>query len=118
MGREIIIYGWGSQISVNDGRLFIKNGNRSSVEKPETYFLIPDQKKITEILIYGQTGYITLEAFKWLSLQNIQINIFNWDGSLLSSVNQEKEGNGERKIAQYKTYVDEEKTFFNSSKFN
>ena len=80
MGREIIIYGWGSQISVNDGRLFIKNGNRSSVEKPETYFLIPDQKKITEILIYGQSGYISLEAFKWISLQNIQLNIFNWDG--------------------------------------
>lgn len=46
-----------------------------------------------------------------MSLQNIQLNIFNWDGSLLSSVNQEKESNGKRKIAQYKAFIDENKRF-------
>jgi CRISP-associated protein Cas1 len=111
MGNVLILNGYGIKISVDNGRLFIKNGNRSSEEKPESYYLQPNQKKITSILIYGQTGYVSLEAFKWMCLQNIQINIFNWDGSLLSSVNQEKEGNGKRKISQYKTYIDEERKF-------
>lgn len=107
----LILNGYGIKITVDNGRLVIKNGNRSSEEKPESYYLQPNQKKITSILIYGQTGYISLEAFKWMSLQNIQINIFNWDGSLLSSINQEKEGNGKRKVAQYKTYIDDERRF-------
>ncbi|AYK15997.1 MAG: CRISPR-associated endonuclease Cas1 [Methanosarcina flavescens] len=109
MGNPLILNGYGIKITVDNGRLVIKNGNRSSEEKPESYYLQPNQKKITSILIYGQTGYISLEAFKWISLQNIQLNIFNWDGSLLSSVNQEKENNGKRKIAQYETYLDEDK---------
>jgi CRISPR-associated protein Cas1 len=111
MGNPLILNGYGIKITVDNGRLVIKNGNRSSEEKPESYYLQPNQKKITSILIYGQTGYISLEAFKWMSLQNLQINIFNWDGSLLSSINQEKEGNGKRKIAQYKTYIDEKRRF-------
>ena len=106
MGKCICLYGWAIKLKVSDGRLIITNGNRSSVEEPEKYCLVPNQKKITSILIYGQTGYISLEAFKWISSQNIQLNIFNWDGSLLSSINQEKEGNGKRKISQYKTYID------------
>ena len=111
MGNVLILNGYGIKITVDNGRLVIKNGNRSSEEKPESYYLQPNQKKITSILIYGQTGYVSLEAFKWMSSQNIQINIFNWDGSLLSSVNQERDGNGKRKIAQYKTYVDEKRRF-------
>jgi CRISP-associated protein Cas1 len=111
MGNGLILNGYGIKITVDNGRLVIKDGNRSSEEKPESYYLQPNQKKITSILIYGQTGYISLEAFKWMSLQNIQLNIFNWDGSLLSSFNQEKEGNGKRKVAQYKTYIDEERRF-------
>lgn len=99
------------KITVDNRRLVIKDGNKSSEEKPETYYLQPNQKKITSILIYGQTGYISLEAFRWISLQNIQLNVFNWDGSLLSSVNQEKENNGKRKTAQYKTYIDEKRRF-------
>lgn len=109
MGNPLILNGYGIKITVDNGRLVIKNGNRSSEEKPESYYLQPNQKKITSILIYGQTGYISLEAFKWISLQNIQLNIFNWDGSLLSSVNQEKENNGKRKISQYKAYIDEKR---------
>ncbi|HEX3013294.1 MAG TPA: CRISPR-associated endonuclease Cas1 [Methanobacterium sp.] len=111
MGNGLILNGYGIKITVDNGRLVIKDENRSSEENPETYYLQPNQKKITSILIYGQTGYIFLEAFKWISLQNIQLNIFNWDGSLLSSVNQEKESNRKRKIAQYKTYIDEERRF-------
>lgn len=109
MGNPLILNGYGIKITVDNGRLVVKNGNRSSEEKPESYYLQPNQKKITSILIYGQTGYVSLEAFKWISLQNIQLNIFNWDGSLLSSVNQEKENNGKRKIAQYKAYIDEKR---------
>ena len=107
MGDVLILNGYGIKINVSDGNLNIKNGTPlTEDDKNECYYLRPNQKKITSILIYGQTGYVSLEAFKWLSLQNIQINIFNWDGSLLSSVNQEKEGNGKRKISQYKTYID------------
>lgn len=107
---NLVLNGYGIKINVSDGKLLIKNGYRLTEDnnKPVNT-LTPNQKKITSISIYGQTGYISLEAFKWISLQNIQLNIFNWDGSLLSSVNQEKENSGQRKIAQYKTYIDENK---------
>jgi CRISP-associated protein Cas1 len=108
----LLLDGYGISLKVNDGKLIIKNGIPLTEDREEEiYCLQPNQKKITSILIYGQTGYVSLEAFKWISLQNIQLNILNWDGSLLSSINQEKEGNGKRKIAQYKTYNDEKRRF-------
>jgi CRISP-associated protein Cas1 len=108
----LLLDGYGISLKVNDGKLIIKNGIPLTEDREEEiYCLQPNQKKVTSILIYGQTGYVSLEAFKWISLQNIQLNILNWDGSLLSSVNQEKEGNGKRKIAQYKTYIDEKRRF-------
>lgn len=109
---RIILTGFNIKINVSDSGLFIKNGTcfREN-EEEKNYFLAPNQKKITAILIYGSNGYISLEALKWVSLQNIQLNIFKWDGSLISSLNTEKEGNGKRKIAQYKAYIDEERRF-------
>ena len=117
MSNLIILNGYGIKINVSDGNLFIKNGTPLTADdKNECYRLRPGQKKITEILIYGQSGYISLEAFKWISLQNIQLNIFNWDGGLLSSVNQEKDGSGKRKIAQYQSYIDTKKKLYFAKK--
>jgi CRISPR-associated protein Cas1 len=61
----------------------LKNGTPLTADdKNECYRLRPGQKKITSILLYGQTGYVSLEAFKWISQENIQLNVFNWNGSL------------------------------------
>lgn len=108
----LVLNGYGIKINVSDGKLLIKNGYRLTEDdnKPVNV-LTPNQKKIASILIFGQTGYISLEALKWIAQENIQLNIIQWNGGLLSSMNTKKDGNGKRKIAQYKTYLDENKRF-------
>lgn len=109
---NLVLNGYGIKINVSDGKLLIKNGYRlTEDDNKQVSTLTANQKKINSVLIYGHAGYISLEALKWLSQENIQLNIFNWDGSLLSSMNTEKDRNGKRKIAQYKTYLDENKRF-------
>lgn len=37
-------------------------------------------------MVHGHSGNITQEAIKWLSKQNIQLTLLNWDGCLLTNI--------------------------------
>lgn len=107
MGDKLILDGWNIKITVSGASLIVLNGIRSDRPTPEKTILNPKQIKINSILLFGETGYISLEALKWLALEKIQVDVFKWDGSLISSFNQEKGTIGKRRIGQYQTYLNE-----------
>jgi len=86
MGDKLILDGWNIKITVSGVSLIVLNGIRSDRPTLEKTILNPKQIKINFILLFGETGYISLEALKWLALEKIQIDVFKWDSSLISSV--------------------------------
>jgi hypothetical protein len=38
------------------------------------------------IIIDGHSGYITLQAFHWLSRNRIPVHVINYDGTIISSI--------------------------------
>jgi hypothetical protein len=53
---------------------------------------------------FGETGYISLEALKWLALEKIQVDVFKWDDSLISSFNKNSSGDNKRETGRRKTF--------------
>ena len=60
-------------------------------------------------MIYGHSGNITLEALKWLSKQNIQLTILNWDGRLLNTLLIPEPKAGGTRFAQYQMFRSEKR---------
>lgn len=105
--KKLILSDWGTKIRVSRGRLLITDMEKDLTLKPGEQY-----PKINGIICCNPSGYITLEALHWLARENIQLNILQWDGSLIGSLNLEKAGNGKRKITQYQAFINEEKKLF------
>ena len=68
-----------SELEVRDGR--------DGIAKPyATSFYRPRRFPYSSILIDGHSGYISLQAFHWLSKNRIPIFVMNFDGSVISSI--------------------------------
>lgn len=55
-------------------------------------------------MIYGHSGNITLDAIKWLTKQNVQITVLNWDGRLLTTIMPPESKQSITRMAQYRAY--------------
>jgi len=67
-----------SNLAVSDGREDFKQGAE--------YRFRPRRIPYDSIIIDGHSGYISLQAFHWLSKSKIPVFILNFDGSLISSI--------------------------------
>lgn len=102
--RTLYLSGHGISMKVENARLKIRDGCEFERAEPMEYELKPKYDEFDNIVIYGHSGNITLEALKWLSKQNIQLTILNWDGSLLTSVTIPEPKKGATRFAQYQAF--------------
>ena len=105
--RSLLLSGHGINMRVENARLMIRDGCEFERAKPTEYELKPKSDEYDNIVIYGHSGNITLEALKWLSKQNIQLTILNWDGQLLNSILIPEPKNGTVRFAQYQAFDSE-----------
>ena len=81
--------GWGVKIRVQNlqsrSELEIANG-RENGEIGKVCRFRPRRIPYTSIIIDGHSGYVSLQAFHWLSKHNIPLFIMNFDGTVISSV--------------------------------
>ncbi|MGA2790204.1 MAG: CRISPR-associated endonuclease Cas1 [Candidatus Bathyarchaeia archaeon] len=81
--------GWGAKIRVNSlkSRSELEVINWREDDRAEsTHRFRPRRFPYGTIIIDGHSGYISLQAFHWLSKHKVPVFIMNFDGSLISSV--------------------------------
>ena len=81
--------GWGVKIGVRNLRsrseLEVTDGRED--ERPySTSSYRPRRFPYTSIIIDGHSGYVSLQAFHWLSKNKVPVFIMNFDGTVISSV--------------------------------
>ncbi|MBN1357573.1 CRISPR-associated endonuclease Cas1 [Candidatus Bathyarchaeota archaeon] len=66
--------------------LTITNGRNKHTSKQETHEFSPRKIPYDSIIIDGHSGYISLQAFHWLSKNNIPVFVMDFDGTVLSNI--------------------------------
>jgi CRISP-associated protein Cas1 len=61
------------------------------------------------IVIQRSQGFITFAALNWLVLHGVSVTILTWRGNILATILPEQPISNELKIAQYQSYLDQEK---------
>jgi len=103
--KILFLSGYGIDLSVDSGRLIIRDGRDLNKEPTQTV-LKPKGDEYDGIVIYGHSGNISLDAMRWLSKQNIPLTILNWDGRVLTNVLIPEMKQGVIRMAQYDAYRD------------
>ena len=67
-----------SELEVTDGRDWDKT--------PSTSRYRPRRFPYSSIIVDGHSGYVSLQAFHWLSRNKVPVFILNFDGSMISSI--------------------------------
>jgi len=67
-----------SELDVTDGRDWDK--------APSTLRFSPRRIPYSSIIVDGHSGYISLQAFHWLSRNKVPVFILDYDGSMISSI--------------------------------
>ncbi|WP_332881983.1 CRISPR-associated endonuclease Cas1 [Methanosarcina horonobensis] len=115
--KLLLLDGYGIDMRVDGGKLYIKEGRSSTCEEPKEYVFFPKRIDIDSIIIYGRKGNLTLDAIRWLIKHNVQISILNWDGKLLTTMLPPESTNVKTKFAQYHAFEDQEKRVEIAKKF-
>jgi CRISPR-associated protein Cas1 len=106
--------GWGVTIRVQNLRcrseLEITNG-REDDRAGSTQRFRPRRFPYTSIIIDGHSGYISLQAFHWLSRNKVPVFILDYDGSLISSILPPMPVKADLRAAQLKASEDAKKKF-------
>ncbi len=103
--RFLLLNGHGLYFAVDRARLYIKDGIYSE-EKPKEYVFRPKRIPYDNIVIYGRSGQISIEAIRWLIKHNVAITLLNWDGKLLTTMLPSESVQVKTKFAQYSSYID------------
>jgi len=87
--NPLFLSGYGVRIKTenmrSDSNLALTDGHESRKEDT-TYRFRPRRIPYDSIIIDGHSGYISLQAFHWLSRNKIPVFILDFDGSLISSI--------------------------------
>jgi CRISPR-associated protein Cas1 len=100
----LLLSGYGISINVDGGKLHIKDGHDEDKPDPKEYVFKPKFIDLDNIVLYGHSGNITLDAIKWLTKQNIQITVLNWDGRLLTTIMPPESKQSITRMAQYRAH--------------
>lgn len=110
--NPLLLSGYGVKIRVNGMRpkseLVIANGREDSKESSTNSFR-PRKIPYDSIIIDGHSGYISLQAFHWLSRNKVPVFILNFDGSLISSILPPMPVKADLRAAQVKACEEPEK---------
>lgn len=101
----LFLSGYGIIFNVDGGKLYIRDG-RDVDHEPMEYVFRPKFVNYDNIVIYGHSGNISLDAMKWLAKHDVQLSILNWDGRLLSTLNPPEMKQTKYRLAQYKAFDD------------
>lgn len=112
--NPLFLSGYGVKIKVDNMRpksqLVIEDG-RQDFKKGQNYKFRPRKIPYDSIIIDGHSGYISLQAFYWLSRNKILVHILNFEGSLISSILPPMPIKADLRIAQIETSKNPEKKF-------
>lgn len=107
--------GYGVKAKVRNLRsrseLVISDGRENYRTKPPTYKFRPRKMPYDTVIIDGHSGYISLQAFHWLSRNNIPVFILSFDGNLIASILPPAPIKADIKIAQMQAATDEPRNF-------
>jgi len=101
--KSLLLSGYNIHIGVDDGKLIIKDG-RDWEKEPTEIIMKPKFVDYDHIILYGHSGNISLSAIKWLMKQKVSINVLDYDGTLLSSMDPPQSKTGLVRLAQYRAY--------------
>lgn len=107
--KLLLLNGHGININVDSAKLHIKDGFWSTDEQPQEYVFAPKRIPYHDIVIYGHSGNISLEAIKWLMKHGVGITVLNWNGELLTYIQPKSSVHVKTKFAQYQMYINEKK---------
>jgi len=106
--------GWGVKIRVRNMRarsdLEITDG-REDEKRESAYRFRPRRFPYSSIIIDGHSGYVSLQAFHWLSRNKVPIFILDYDGSMISSILPPSPVKADLRAAQIKASEDARKKF-------
>jgi CRISPR-associated protein Cas1 len=106
--------GWGIKIRVQNLRsrseLEITNGREDDRAESMQRFR-PRRFPYTSIIIDGHSGYVSLQAFHWLSRNKVPVFILDYDGSMISSILPPTPVKADLRAAQLKASEDARKKF-------
>lgn len=102
--KTLFLSGYGINLSVDGGRLVVRNG-RDLDREPKEVVLRPKSDEYDGVVVYGHTGNITLDAMKWLAKHGVQLIVLNWDGKLLYTLDPPEIKASKYRMAQYNTYA-------------
>lgn len=107
--RFLLLNGHGIRIWVDSAKLHIRDGRFSTEEEPKEYVFAPKSIDVDSIILYGQSGNISIEAIRWLVKHGVQVTVLNWDGKLLTTMLPPESVQVQTKFAQYRAFEDERK---------
>jgi CRISPR-associated protein Cas1 len=113
--KPLHLSGYGVKIKVNNLRsrsdLHVTDGRDGFEKQPKTYTFRPRRISHDSIIIDGHSGYISLQAFHWLSKNKVPVFILSFDGSLISSILPPMPVKADLRAAQFESCKDPEKKF-------
>ena len=92
-----------SELEVTDGRDWDKT--------PSTSRYRPRRFPYSSVIVDGHSGYVSLQAFHWLSRNKVPVFILDYDGSLISSILPPAPVKADLRAAQIKASEDARKKF-------
>lgn len=102
--NTLLLSGHGISINVDGSKLHIQDGHDLNRPNPDSYVFKPKFIDLDNIVVYGHSGNISLDAIRWLTKQNVPLTVLNWDGRLLTSMMPLEYKSSNVRMAQYQAY--------------
>jgi CRISPR-associated protein Cas1 len=112
--NPLFLSGYGVKVKVRDlksrSELEVTDGRQDDKVSPSLSFR-PRRFPYSSIIVDGHSGYISLQAFHWLSRNKVPVFILSFDGSLISSILPPSPIKADLRAAQIKASEDARKKF-------
>jgi len=86
--------------------LQVTDGRDGLGKQPETYTFRPRRIPHDSLIVDGHSGYISLQAFHWLSRNKVPVFILSFDGTLISSILPPMPVKADVRVAQFEACKD------------
>lgn len=104
--KMLLLDGYGMSMRIDGAKLHIKNGSEKLGEGGEEYVFSPKKIDVDNVVLYGRSGTISVDAIRWLIKHNVQITLLDWNGKLLTTMLPPESVQVKTKFAQYVSYGD------------
>ncbi len=106
--KFLLLNGYGINFRVEKAKLHIVEGRYADDIQPKEYIFSPKKIDVDNIVVYGRTGEISIEAMRWLVKHNVAVTILDWNGKLLTTILPKESVQVKTKFAQYASFRDKE----------